>query len=337
MSESALSSAREAAFTRNLALETMLKAVNGLLTPAEQEALLQCANAGEEHPVLFIMGPHRSGTTLFMQWLAQTGLAAYPTNLLSRFYGAPVIGAHIQLLLTDPRYNFRNEILDFTQPIAFESENGKTRGALAPNEFWYFWRRFLPFTELDWLSDDALFAAVDRHRLVAELTTLTRVFGKPFALKGMILNYNIPFLDAIFPQALFVRLRREPVSNVASILAARERQLGNRSAWYSFRIPEYPRLKDLAPVEQCAGQWHCIDRAVTRGMATLAESRQLLVDYEDFCRDPQAVFRQLTDKLGMSEAQYTGPERFESSRHEIPERAAIESALARWQADQGGA
>jgi len=42
------------------------------------------------------VGALRSGTTLFMQWLANTGVFSYPTNILSQFFGAPVIGAKIQ-------------------------------------------------------------------------------------------------------------------------------------------------------------------------------------------------------------------------------------------------
>jgi hypothetical protein len=193
----------------------MLSDLNGTLKCAEEQLLANATTLGQEFPIIFVMGPLRSGTTLFTQWLANTGAVAYPTNLLSRFYGAPAIGAQVQLLLTDPRFNFRNEILDFNSAVSFESENGKTRGALAPNEFWYFWRRFLPFGELDWLSDEELLRVVDQKKLVAELTTLTRVFGKPFALKGMILNYNIPFLDAIFEKAIFIQLRRDPVTQSA--------------------------------------------------------------------------------------------------------------------------
>ena len=56
----------------------------------------------ERFSKVFVVGALRSGTTLFTQWLATTGLTAYPTNLLSRFYGAPLVGAKIQQLLTDP-------------------------------------------------------------------------------------------------------------------------------------------------------------------------------------------------------------------------------------------
>lgn len=307
---------RTSSFRRNADLEKLIGELNSVLSCAEDLSLRRYGTAHRDSPLIFVMGPLRSGTTLFMQWLADCGIAAYPTNLLSRFYGAPVVGAQIQLLLTDPRFNFRDEILDFNSPISFSSENGKTQGALAPNEFWYFWRRFLPFGELDYLSDEELFRVVDRGKLVDELTALTRVFGKPFALKSMILNYNIPFLDAIFKQALFVQIKRDPVTNLASILDARNRQLGSEREWYSFKIPEYPQLKMLDPISQCAGQLHYINKAVTKGLATVDETRKLVVQYEDFCQAPGLVFGRLVQKLGITDdiGPYNGPEKFRQTR-----------------------
>jgi len=326
-------SGRVPAFKRNESLEGLLSNLNNSLSCAESKAHRSYSAEYVDYPIVFLFGPHRSGTTLFMQWLANTGMIAYPTNLLSRFYGVPVIGAQIQLLLTDPRYNFRNEILDFNNSISFESENGKTKGALAPNEFWYFWRRFLPFTELDWLPDEELFRVVDQEKLVGELTTLTRVFGKPFALKSMILNYNIPFLDAIFKKAIFIQIKRNPVMNVASILEARKRQLGSEKEWYSFKIPEYQKLKNLEPVTQSAGQLHYINTAVTKGITTVDESRKLVLQYEDFCENPRQVYEKLVEKLGVTESNmaYQGPEQFELTRNDdLPNRSLIEKALAKF-------
>ena len=322
---------RVAEFKRNNQLENFLDTLNKTLWCAEEKLLETPSVLGPDYPIVFVMGPLRSGTTLFMQWLAKSGLFAYPTNLLSRFYGAPLVGAHIQLLMTDSRFNFRNEIFDFNSAIVFSSENGKTKGALAPNEFWYFWRRFLPFQELDWLPDEDLFRIVDKETLVGELISLTRVFGKPFVLKSMILNYNIPFLDAIFKKAIFIQIKRDPVTNVASILEARKRQFGSEKVWYSFKIPEYPELKDLDPVTQCAGQLHYINRAVTKGMATLDETRKLEVQYDDFCQNPSRVFGQLAQKLGIADngMTYCGPDKFKLTRNvDLLNRAMIKKAIA---------
>lgn len=320
--------ARNVEFQRNRDLEELLLRLNRELACAN-DSIRASLRDEVSHPLVFVMGPLRSGTTLFMQALASTGAIAYPTNLLSRFYGAPLVGARIQLLF-DTRYNFRDELLDLRTAMSFESSNGKTTGALAPNEFWYFWRRFVQFGEIDWMPDESLHRCVDKDTLVQELIGLTRILGMPFALKAMILNYNIGFLSGLFENAVFVQLKRDPVATVSSILEARRRQFGDQAHWYSFRIPEYEQLKEMDPLHQAAGQVHFISRALEKGMGLLPEARKLVVDYEDFCRNPESVLRELLRKVGVREWAYRGPGTFTIRRSAGPESTAISEALDRF-------
>ncbi len=306
---------RTSAFKRNEALEVLLHGLNSSLELAEARVISEYV--APEFPIVLLVGPLRSGTTLFMQWLAATGIVAYPTNLLSRFYGAPVLGAQIQLLLTDPRYNFRNELGEFVQQVGYSSENGKTQGALAPNEFWYFWRRFLPDPAKDVWTDEELRLGLDSKTLLAELAGLTDIFRKPFAAKGLLFNYNIGFLNSLLDKAIFVRTERNALFNIQSALYARERQLGDRNAWYSFKIPEYESLKELEPIAQVAGQVACINRAVATRLALLPDERKMLVRYESFCANPRETFDELADKLAAQghrvSVGYSGVQNFEST------------------------
>jgi hypothetical protein len=324
-----LSETRTTRFRRNILLEKLLNELNKDLQPAENLLISRNQQAAEmRYPLILVLGPLRSGTTLFTQWLANTGLVAYPSNLLSRFYQAPIIGAKIQLLLTDSRYNFRDELGEFLQHSEYKSENGKTKGVLAPNEFWYFWRRFLADPGRDIWTDDELRKSMDKQTMLAELSGMIDVFQKPFAAKGMLFNYNIPFLDSIIDKALFVQIQRDPVNNVASVIEARKRQFGSEDKWYSFKIPEYEKLKDLEPVTQAAGQVHYINKAVSQGMVKVNASRKMLVQYEDFCVNPQRIFEELTKKIGIADSQYPGPEHFKATRsEEIDNRVAIEKAV----------
>lgn len=295
-------------------LEGFLREINTLLAPANHQITREIT--GTPNPIVFVFGPLRSGTTLLTQWLSETGLASCPTNLISRFYGAPVIGAQIQKLLTDPRYNFRDEILDFNSEIDFHSENGKTRGALSPNEFWYFWRRFLPFEDLDYLPGEELVRRGHLDGLRDELNALANAFERPFALKAMIMNQNIPALSARFDNALFVHIHRDPVFNVQSALEARKRQYGDIRQWYSFRIREYPELKNLEPLESVAGQIAAINRSIEIGMQSVPDERRLTVSYEAFCNDPRAFYEQIEERLcrlgpATHAPDYTGPDSFQ--------------------------
>jgi hypothetical protein len=326
-SKHSTSKGRTASFSRNPELEKLLKDINSSLWICEERILDNYQLA--HFPLVLIMGPMRSGTTLFMQWLANTGLISYPTNLLARFYQAPIFGAKIQLLLTDPHYNFRDELWEFTHQSDYRSENGKTKGILAPNEFWYFWRRFLADPGRDVWADDELRQSMDTQTMLAELAGVMDVFQRPFAAKAMLFNYNIPYLDSIMDKVIFVQIKRDPVANVASVLDARNRQLGSENAWYSFKIPEYEQLKDLDPVQQVAGQVHYINNAVTQGMEKVDEARKLVVQYEEFCANPEKIFKSLTRKIGMMNCQYEGVKQFRATRsNDMENRAAIEKSVS---------
>ncbi|WP_223123686.1 sulfotransferase [Pseudomonas fluorescens] len=309
-----MSDNRMSKFRRNELLEKLLTELNADLQASEQALIKQQALGNTPRPLILVMGPLRSGTTLFMQWLANTGLVAYPTNLLSRFYQAPIIGAKVQLLLTDPRFDFRGELSEFAQQAEYRSENGKTKGVLAPNEFWYFWRRFLAEPGRDVWSDEELKQSMDTQTLLSELSGIMEVFQKPFAAKGMLFNYNIPFLDSVFDKVLFVHIVRDEVANAESVLEARKRQLGDESRWYSFDIPEKDQLMHLSPSEQALGQVRAINQAVEAGLAKVAEPRKMVVQYEDFCRSPVTYFEALMSKLGITGVQYTGGASFEVTR-----------------------
>jgi len=289
----------------------LLKEVNGLLGPVEAQAVSSFKKS--QYPLILIVGCARSGTTLLLQWLASLGYFCYPTNMLSRFYGAPYIGAKIQLMLT--KYDFKKEIFDFQEEVPFASTLGKTRGALAPNEFWYFWRRFFQYGEIQYLTEQEL-QAIDSRQYIAELAAIEDVFDKPLAMKGMIINWNIPFVSSILDKVLFIHVKRAPFHNMQSFLEARQKFYGDIKAWYSFKPVEYPDLKDLDPFEQVAGQVYYTNRAIEDGLSGVGESRRLEVCYEEFCMNPQQVFHQIADKLALQgyelEKTYPGPERFEN-------------------------
>lgn len=297
---------------RNEELEDLLREINGLLNPLELSVTSSFEKS--KYPIFLIMGCARSGTTLMLQWLAASGYFSYPTNILSRFYGAPYIGAKIQMMLT--KHDFNNEIFDFNEEIPFVSRLGKTKGALAPNEFWYFWRRFFHFGEIQYLSDTEL-QKIDYRNFVSEVAAIESVFGRPFAMKGMIVNWNIPFIADILQKVIFIYMERHPFYNIQSLLEARKKYYGNINAWYSFKPVEYTSLKDSDPYEQAAGQVYYTNRAIKEGLSKIDNAKVLTVGYEDFCQNPEAAFGKIINKLQLqgvdADWPYNGPSLFENT------------------------
>ena len=305
---------RRPEFQRNRQLEGLLSEINSLLAATQKEVNARFKKP--KYPLLLVIGGPRSGTTLMMQWIASLGIFAYPTNLLSRFYGAPHIGAKIQLLLTHPDFNFRDELFECNHGNNFKSELGKTKGLLEPNDFWYFWRRFIP-NEVPRYITKKEEESIDMINFLSEIASIEHVFQKPLAMKGMILEQNIPFLESVFEKIVFLNLRRHPYYNIQSLLESRVKFFGDINKWYSIRPKEYEALVNLDPIRQVAGQVFYKNKAVREGLAEIDETKYIDVDYEEFCENPEKTFQELKRIYGQQGTQideeYKGPPRFKSA------------------------
>jgi hypothetical protein len=280
-------------FRRNGDLERLLEELAGYLAPVEDE--IEKNFSRPARPPLFLVGNPRSGTSVFMQFLASSGAFSIPTNLLSRFYYAPFLGAKIQELLTNPAYDYKKELTVDDSAAGLASDIGKTKGSLAPSEFFHFWRRFLPRYDPEYL-DESDCEKIDMAGLQKGVAAIESVFAKPFAAKAIIVQYNLDVLFQGFPNSLIVHIRRDPAYVMQSILQARERFYGDRALWWSVKPKEYGLLKEMDFYHQIAGQVYYTERALAEQMLEIPEPNKLVVDYEDFCADPQSVAHAINEK-----------------------------------------
>jgi hypothetical protein len=155
-------------------------------------------------------------------------------------------------------------------------------------------------------------------------------------MKGMILNWNLPELHALFDRCLMINVSRDDVDNAESLYFSRQNFFGDTSKWYSFKPPEYIHLKDLSPLEQVAGQVYYTKKAVSEGLKKIDSAAVLHVSHENFCRDPETVYRQMAEKLqglGLGLPAYSGAQSFGregKSRLSATERQVIVDALLRF-------
>jgi hypothetical protein len=307
-------SRRATVHQRNNKLENLLNEINGLLGPVEEQVINYYKQPN--YPVVLIVGCARSGSTLLFQWLSQTRIFAFPTNFLSRFYAAPYIGARIQQLFADPDYQFRDEFFDLAPSVSFESDLGKTKGVFAPNEFWYFWRRFFKYDNIQYLDKNAL-ESIEIDKFSAELAALQNVYTKPLLMKGMIINWNIPYVSKNIEQTIFLHIKRQPYYNSQSLLEARKNFFGDIHKWYSFKPREYEDLIQLDTYSQVAGQVFYTNRAIEEGLAHVPSSRKLSINYEELCAKPERIYNQivaLVEKNNYSIVDdYQGPSEFKST------------------------
>jgi hypothetical protein len=290
-------------FARNNQLEELLKELSDLLAPVDEKVSAKFERP--KWPPLFLIGSPRSGTTFVMQLLNATGQFAVPTNLLSRFYYAPYLGARIQQLLTDKSFDYNNEMGDFASREDFNSRLGKTTNALSPSEFTYFWRRFIPNYDPQYLSSVEE-EQIDGRGLSSGLAAIEAVLQKPLATKAFIIQYNLPKLYELFNNCIFVQVRRDPLYVMQSIYEARKSFYNTLDIWWSVKPKEFPELQHLDVYQQIAGQIFYTERALTDGLSQVPDKSRLIVEYEEVCQNPYGFYGMLREKY--KENQYELPD-----------------------------
>jgi hypothetical protein len=119
---------------------------------------------------------------------------------------------------------------------------------------------------------------------------------------------RIPFLQQVFPDAMFVFLRRDPRANISSIMEA-----WRSGGWVTYRdLPQWPGPWSLLlppgyqdcrdkPLEHTAAfQWAAATQYILDDLATLPRHRWVSLRYEDLVASPLSAAEQLIDFAGLS-------------------------------------
>ena len=126
----------------------------------------------------------------------------------------------------------------------------------------------------------------------------------------------VPYLHALFPDAVFVYVKRSPGDNLNSLIEGWKKPEefatwssdlpetvaveGGQLRQWCFFLAEGWRNYVNAPVEVVAAfQYNAINRAILDAKADVPGDQWVEVFYEDFLRDPVATFRQVFEGCGL--------------------------------------
>jgi len=305
-------------YKKNENLENIFPELEKILGVSEHSILDSFSSP--KKPVFFIIGCARSGTTLLYQYLSYTNLFTYPTNVISRFYYAPYIGARIQQLLFD--YDYSNEISESSSKNDFISNLGKSKGAYAPHEFWYFWNRFFEFRDVQLLPSDKL-NDVNWGLLNKELHALESTNKKPLLMKALNLNWHLKDLKKNIPNCHFIYIKRNLLYNAQSLLTSRKKFYGNYNEWYSFKSPNYHDCLDLNPEGQVVEQVLANNNVISDQLQQMNEMDYTEINYEAFCSNPNLLFQSLNEKFNIG----TIPSEYQSLSFENTDFCKLPKAL----------
>ncbi len=174
-----------------------------------------------------------------------------------------------------------------------------------------FWVDLHPLKQKNW--DTHALTAADAS--TSDRDTVNRYFYSMTGKRRWVDKNNqnglcVPYLHALFPEAIFVYIKRSPGDNINSLIEGWGKE-GKFSTW-SDTLPEQVAVDDgrytkwcffltegwrkylRAPVEQVAAfQYRAMNDAILAAKAEIPASQWVEVFYEDLVRDPVAGFRRV--------------------------------------------
>jgi len=224
-------------------------------------------------PPVFIVGSPRSGSTFLYQAMIAAFRFEYITNFTCLFFHSLCVGTALQ------RYLFSSD-----PPSAFRSEYGRTKGLRGPSECGRFWRRWFP-AERDFV-DGGEVDVEKLRKLRAVFEVIGQTSGRPLLVKNLPCGQRLRVLRHVFPEAIILFIRRDPVATALSLLAARERVLGSTEAWFSVRPRNHESLRNLTPAAQVSRQVFELERQIESDLELYPAHQTKTVWYEALCQDP---------------------------------------------------
>jgi hypothetical protein len=281
-----------------------------------------------DYPPIFIVGPPRSGSTLLYQLMVHCFHLAYFPNIADRYNTAPVIATKFGLRHCKPYAS------DFT------SKYGVIEGRMAPHEAGGIWNRWYPteyndgynYTGAGYFHDNT------KHIIYQTVAGIEELFDAPFINKNVKNSVRILSLVEIFPEALFIQIRRDPFDNANSILKSRRERNQSVNDWWSVMPKEIELLRGKNYFEQVCGQVFYVEKNIAEDITRVGRGRLHVVHYEKLCDYPKKELHEVSVFVSAHgcdlNIKYDVPKAFESSKYKrgalSDEEEMMRKTLARY-------
>jgi len=227
---------------------------------------------------IFIVGSPRTGSTLLFELLISLYRTAYLTNLSSLLFKSPALATKLQ------------NSLGLFHRFSGQSEYGFIPGLTAPSEAGVLFRH--------WFGDEKHTSEKTTklvNTLIVRMTVraISDTMRGPFISKNLNNSVRLTRINQVFPNAMYLFMRRDPLYTAQSILLSRRRLFGNDRSWFSVKPPNYPKIANFDPLEQVVYQIKSIEDYIRDVFREQKIVNVMEIWYEELCSNWQNVLEQI--------------------------------------------
>lgn len=254
-------------------------ACNKLLVPIDR-MFLKAVTPSSFRPI-FIVGAPRTGSTILYQILTHQFDIGYISNFECIFSQTTELGCRIH------KYIYKNQ-----RHASFSAVHGATDGLNSPSECGNFWYRWFPRNKHYVCSEEIDSSSKKNMQLAVH--GIMNMKQKPLLFKNLNCGQRIRVLREVFPEALFIYCKRNPVYVAQSILRVKERLFADASKWWSIMPKEYDQIKLFKSEHQVVAQVYFIEKEIENALDTHPSAQFIVVKYEDFCSNICGLIRNIS-------------------------------------------
>jgi hypothetical protein len=235
-----------------------------------------------ELPLIFVVGPPRSGTTLVAQVLIRHLPVCYINNLTAVFPRSPITS------------NVLFGRWMGSKKVGYTSYYGKSRHFSGPNDALYIWDR--------WLGKDrslipTTLVEAEKKDMVAFFAAFQEVFRRPLVNKVNRLVTCAHLVAEILENSYFLCLTRDPLWLGQSLLRARLEIHGDPTLAYGISKPDLPRPEKDEGIHDVCEQVRFYEKTIEEQQRIIGRERFWIVPYESFCRSPEALVGEVSGRI----------------------------------------
>jgi len=268
-------------------LRSILKYGSPIIAPLERRGVQKQGKQVPEQPCLFIIGPPRSGSTIFYQLMSSLLDISYVDNLANLARENPYMGHRLSL-----------DIFGNSSHSSYTSAYGQTSssGLHAPAEalFFYKWFPDHHFTRADHLSSK------QKSEFRQTLFAMIKRSNKALVIKNLSFSLRIQALKDFLPEARYIVVKREPLYTAQSLLQAMRKNNQPENKVWGIRPENYKELEKLDLYEMVVRQVHEIEQQIVEDLRSIPQEKVLYVEYEQLGDQLESIIDNVLKLAGPS-------------------------------------
>ena len=268
-------------------IRSVLKYGSPCIAPLEKRNINKLGSQTPEHPCIFIIGPPRSGSTIFYQLVTSLLDVSYVDNLANLARDNPYTGSRLS-----------HRFFGDSSHSSFTSEYGQTTGSglHAPAEALFFYK---------WFPDQhyAVPSDLSPEQTEAFKRTIYAMINrsdKAMLIKNLSFSLRLQALREILPGARYIVVKRNPLYTAQSILQAMRKNKLPKNRLWGIQPREYRKLEKLEPIEMVVKQVNLIERQIYRDLKDIPKEHILYVDYGQIGTHLESIMNDVCKLCGSS-------------------------------------